>query len=83
MVKFFSSYAPPSQSLQGRQGNAAVDSPVCLLTVGNTSSITQPTQSGADPVWDQCFNFPASCCRERRIRVVQLGADFYECRPMC
>lgn len=48
------------QSLRGGKTNAAVTDPVCLLTVGNTSSITQPTQSGPEPVWDQSFDFPAS-----------------------
>eukprot|EP00752_Nemacystus_decipiens_P001854 g1787.t1 len=46
-----------ARSLQGRAASPPTD-PVCLLTVGNTSSITQPTQSGAEPVWDQCFDFP-------------------------
>ncbi|CAM9828390.1 unnamed protein product, partial [Scytosiphon promiscuus] len=47
-----------AKSLQGRKANAPAVDPVCLLTVGNTSSITQPTQSSSDPVWDQCFDFP-------------------------
>eukprot|EP00903_Cladosiphon_okamuranus_P008065 g7779.t1 len=46
-----------ARSLQGRTASPPVD-PVCLLTVGHTSSITQPTHSGAEPVWDQCFDFP-------------------------
>ncbi|CAN0274635.1 unnamed protein product [Pylaiella littoralis] len=49
-----------AKSLQGRKTNAPIAAPVCLLTVGNTSSITQPTQSGSDPVWDQCFDFPVT-----------------------
>lgn len=48
------------QSLRGSRTGQSVADPVCLLTVGNTSSITQPTQSGPDPTWDQCFDFPAS-----------------------
>ncbi|CAM9164862.1 unnamed protein product [Choristocarpus tenellus] len=38
--------------------SSGITDPVCLLTVGNTSSITQPTQSSSSPVWDQSFDFP-------------------------
>lgn len=50
------------QALRGSRANAEVADPVCLLTVGNTSSITQPTESGSDPVWDQSFDFPVRGC---------------------
>lgn len=46
------------QDLRGN--NPSVTAPVCMATLCNTSSITQPTQHGSNPVWDQAFDFPVS-----------------------
>ncbi|CAN0377103.1 unnamed protein product [Ascophyllum nodosum] len=47
-----------AKGLRGARGSSSVKDPVCLLTMGTTSSITQATQSGVDPVWDQSFDVP-------------------------
>lgn len=64
---YFSIVIIRARDLRGNK--SSVTAPVCLATVGVTSSITQPTQHGANPVWDQAFDFPVDTEHGNHLKV--------------